>query len=70
MIPHQLDEVARQHAEMMLSSRRPMPSQWRSFASRARQGHDPVSGEFRNLRQRTGWTLVAIGLRIAAATSR
>jgi len=69
MIPRQLDEVARQHTEMRLSSSQPMPSQ-----QRAAGGHDrtcdPVSGESRNLRQRTGWTLVAIGLRIAAATSR
>jgi hypothetical protein len=69
MIPRQLDEVARQHAEKMLSSRRPMPSQHRSDDGRA-STCEPVSGEFRNLRQRTGWTLVAIGLRIAAATSR
>jgi hypothetical protein len=62
MIPRQLDEVARQHAEKMLS-------QHRSDDGRA-STCEPVSGEFRNLRQRTGWTLVAIGLRIAAATSR
>ena len=69
MIPRQLDEVARQHAEKMVSSRRPVPSQHRSHAARTRTC-DPVSGESKNLRQRTGWTLVAIGLRIAAATSR
>jgi len=69
MIPRQLDEVARQHAEKMLSSRRPMPSQHRSHAGRVR-ACAPVGGESRNLRKRTGWTLVAIGLRIAAATSR
>ena len=69
MIPRQLEEVARQHVEMRLSSAQPMLSQRRSPVARDRTC-DPVSGESRNLRQRTGWTLVAIGLRIAAATSR
>jgi hypothetical protein len=69
MIPRQLDEVARQHAEVMLSNRRPMPSPGQLHAGRVRTC-DQVSGEQKNLRQRTGWTIVAIGLRIAAATSR
>ena len=69
MIPRQLDEVARQHTEMRRSSSLPMRSQRRAPAGRDRT-RDPVSGESGNLRQRTGWTLVAIGLRIAAATSR
>ena len=69
MIPRQLDEVARQHTDMRLSGSQPVPSQRRAPAGRDRR-FDPVSGESGNLRQRTGWTLVAIGLRIAAATSR
>jgi hypothetical protein len=69
MIPRQLDEIARQHTEMRLSTSQPVPLQRRALAGRDRTC-DPVSGQSGKLRQRTGWTLVAIGLRIAAATSR
>ena len=70
MIPRQLDEIASQHAETMRSRAGRIPSRRLSSASRAQREREPVSSEFRNLRRRTGWTLVAIGLRIAAATGR
>ncbi|HYS32147.1 MAG TPA: hypothetical protein VEM58_07785 [Streptosporangiaceae bacterium] len=58
MFPRQLDEVARQHA--------------RTLGSRAKPAASPATGrgEPRPIRKRTGWTLVAIGLRIAASGGR
>jgi len=75
MVPRQIEEVARQHTSMMQARalhaarpvrvrrepRRPMPKPAAS---------SPYGRGGGRIRQRTGWTLVAIGLRIAAADGR
>ncbi len=58
MFPSQINELARQSANML--TERPRPA---SPAAKRR-------GEASAIRQHTGWTLVQIGLRIAASASR
>jgi hypothetical protein len=58
MFPSQMNELARQSVNMLTA--RPRPA-------------NPVAkrrGEASAIRQHTGWTLVQIGLRIAASASR
>jgi hypothetical protein len=71
MVPRQLDEVARQHTSMM-QARAPHPvRQARPRREPKLLVRDPTASSPRGrsggrIRQRAGWTLVALGLRIAA----
>ncbi len=58
MFPSQINELAKQSANTLIE--RPGPAR---RAARRR-------GETGAIRQHTGWTLVQIGLRIAASASR
>jgi hypothetical protein len=58
MFPSQINELARLHASEL--SERP------KAVRQARRQH----AETGTIRRRTGWTLVQIGLRIAASASR
>ena len=59
MIPRQLEEIARQRTQEMRSQARP--------ASRLASTPAPGRGNFATIRRHTGWSLVQIGLRIAAS---
>lgn len=58
MFPSQMNEMARQHTNAMTERARTVRP-----AARRR-------GEAGSIRQHTGWTLVQIGLRIAASATR
>ncbi len=59
MIPRQIEEVARQHTQMMSAQ-----------AGCRATGSARERRQVRRLRIQTGWGLVAIGLRIAESGSR
>ena len=59
MIPRQIEEVARQHTQMMGAQ-----------AVRRASGSARERRQARLIRKQTGWGLVAIGLRIAESGSR
>lgn len=54
MYPRQMENMATQHVQEMRSRRRPGPG--------PRQA--------RGIRRQAGWTLVAVGLRLASSASR
>ena len=59
MMPRQIDEIARQHTQMM-----------RTQAGRRASGSVRGPRQVRRIRKQTGWGLVAIGLRIAEPGGR
>ena len=62
MIPRQFDEIARQRTQEMRSQAYPV----------SRPASGPARGRrnFAAIRNHTGWSLVQIGLRIAASAGR
>jgi hypothetical protein len=54
MYPRQIENVATQHVQELRSRRRPSPSR----------------PEPRAIRAHAGWTLIALGLRLASSSSR
>jgi len=71
MIPRQIDEIARQHTQLMR-----LPASQASQASQAspvgRSGRSTAGGRraLASIRNHTGWSLVQIGLRIAESGGR
>jgi hypothetical protein len=59
MMPRQFEEIARQHAQTM-----------RAQAARRASGSVRGPRQGRRIRKQTGWSLVAIGLRIAESGGR
>lgn len=60
MFPRQLDQIASQH----------VGSQRDEARQAAQAGHADAVPRRRTVRKRTGWTLVAIGLRLAESSGR